>query len=134
MKYCRNYLNWLQFLNSNSFRGIYMMRKHGSWNYHFGNYLLGQNALMPCSSISPKSFWIVQIVFVVPKSLWLGPNHFGQVQIRLFWTNFYNLDLSKMIWIRPKRIEPTQNDWCSTKMIWTIQNHFGLIEGQGIRI
>ena len=33
----------------------------------------------------------------------------------------------------PKRIEPTQNDWWSTKMIWTAQNHFGPIEVQGIR-
>ena len=64
---------------------------------------------MPCPSISPKLFWTVQIVFVVPKSLWSGPNHYGQVQIRLFWTSFYNLDLSKMIWIRPKQIGPIQN-------------------------
>ena len=30
---------------------------------------------MPCPSISPKLFWTVQIVFVIPKSLWSGwPN------------------------------------------------------------
>ena len=40
----------------------------------------------------------VQIVLVGSKSFWSGPNNFGHVQIRLFWTNFYNLDLSKMIW------------------------------------
>ena len=44
-------------------------------------------------------------------------------------TNFYNLDLSKMIWTRPKQIGPVQNNWYSTKMIWMVQNHFGPIEG-----
>ena len=57
---------------------------------------------------------------------------FGRVQIRLFWTNYYNLDLSKMIWTRPKQIGPVQNNWYSTNMIWMVQNHFGPIEGQGI--
>ena len=37
-----------------------------------------------------------------------------------------------MIWTWPKQIGPIQNDWYSTKMIWMVQNHFGLIEGQGI--
>ena len=27
---------------------------------------------------------------------------------------------------------PIQNDWYLTKMIWTVQNHFGPIEGKGI--
>ena len=66
------------------------------------------------------------------KSFWLGQNHFGQVYIRLLWTNFY--DLSKMIWTRPKQIGPVQNDWYSTKMIWSVQNHCGPIEGQGISL
>ena len=39
-----------------------------------------------------------------------------------------------MIWTQPKRIGPHENDWYSTKMIWTVQNHFGPIEGQGINI
>ena len=42
------------------------------------------------------------LVLVESKSFWSSPNHFGHVQIRLFWTNFYNLDLSKMIWTQPK--------------------------------
>ena len=38
-----------------------------------------------------------------------------------------------MIWTWPKWIGPIQNDWYSTKMIWTLQNNFGPIEeGQGI--
>ena len=36
-----------------------------------------------------------------------------------------------MLWTRPKRIGPVQNDWYSTKMIWTVQNHFESKEGQG---
>ena len=60
-----------------------------------------------------------QIVFVGGKLFWWGTNHFGQVKIRLFWTNFYKLDLSKIIWISPKQFGPAQNDWYSTKMIWT---------------
>ena len=82
----------------------------------------------------PICFGRVQIVLVMSKPFWSGPNHFGQVQIRLFWTIFYNLDLSKISWTRPKRIGPAQNDWYSTKMIWTVQNNFGPIEGQDIRL
>ena len=32
-----------------------------------------------------------------------------------------------MIWTRPKQIGPVQNDW-------RVQNHFGPIEGQGIKV
>ena len=80
----------------------------------------------------PNCFGLVQIVLVMSKLFWSGPNHFVQVYIRLFWTNFHDLDLSKMIWTRPKQIGPVQNNWCLTKMIWSVQNHFGPIEGQGI--
>ena len=50
------------------------------------------------------SFWTIQIVLEGYKLNWSGancfdPNHFGLVQIRLFWTIFYNLDLSKRIWM-----------------------------------
>ena len=82
---------------------------------------------MPCPSIGPKWFWTAQIVFVGYKSFWSGTNHFGQVQIRLFWTNFHNLDLCKIIWTRIEQIGAIQNDWYSTKIIWTIQNYFGPI-------
>ena len=78
----------------------------------------------------PNCFGKVQIVLVRSKLFWSGPNHFGQFQIRLFWTSFYNLNLSKMISKLPKQIGPVQNDLYSTKMIWTVQNHFGPIEGQ----
>ena len=83
---------------------------------------------MPCPSIGPKWFWTIQIILVGSKSFCLGPNHFGQIQIRLFWIKCYNLDLST----RSKQIGPVQNDCYSTKIIWLVQNHFGPIEGQGI--
>ena len=45
---------------------------------------------MPCPSIGPKLFWTiqkktVQIVLIGSNT----PTHFGQVQIRLFWTIFF---------------------------------------------
>ena len=58
---------------------------------------------------------------------WLGPNHFSWVQIKIFWTDFYNLDLTKTNWDTSKMI-----GWYSTKIIWTVQNNFRPIEGQGI--
>ena len=48
---------------------------------------------------------------VISKSFWLGLNHFGRVHIRLFWTSFYDVDLSKMISTWPKQIGPVQNNW-----------------------
>ena len=48
-----------------------------------------------------------------------GPNHFGQVQIRFLWTNFYDLVPTKIIWTRPKRIGLDQNDLDGPKSFWT---------------
>jgi hypothetical protein len=98
-------------------------------NFHAGTNILGAQI-----SWEPKNGC---------KLFWSGPNHFdcvqiilefGQVQIRLFSTNFYNLDLSKIFWTRKKLIGPVQNNWYSTKMIWTVQNDFGPIEGQSITV
>ena len=55
------------------------------------------------------SFSGSKIIFVDYQSFWMGPIHFGMVQIS---------------WTQPKLFEPEQ----------LVQNHFGLIEGQGIRI
>ena len=65
----------------------------------------------------PKCFGRLQIVFVRSKPFWSGPNHFGQVQIRLLWTNLYNLDPTKTNWTRPKRLVLNQNDLDSHKII-----------------
>ena len=71
--------------------------------------------LMPCPSVGPKLFWTGKYILLWsgPNRFgdWSGPNHFVQVQIWLFWTNFFNLDLSKMIWTRTKQIGPVQKDW-----------------------
>ena len=69
----------------------------------------------------PNRFGQIQTVLVGSKLFWSGPNYFGQVLIRFLFTNFYNLDLSKMIWSRPKQI----GCGYSTKMIWTLKNSFG---------
>ena len=37
-----------------------------------------------------------------------------------------------MIYTHPKQIGHIQNDLDPCKMIWTVQNDFGPIEGQGI--
>ena len=96
-------------------------------NWHFRSWItstilcmasdLQEKPLMPCPSIGPKLSWTVQIVLA---RFWLGPNPFGQVQIWFFWTNSYNLDLSKMIWTRPiKWLVLDQNDLDGPKSIWT---------------
>ena len=77
----------------------------------------------------PNCFGRVQVVLVGYKLFWSGPNcfgqvsgpsHFGQVQIKLFWTSFYNLDLSKMIWTQPKRIGTRPKLLDIPKSFWTI--------------
>ena len=87
---------------------------------------------MPFPSTGPKLFWTVQIILVEYQSFWMGPIHFGQVQIIKISPEKSNLNLTNMIWTQPKRIGLVQNDWYSTKIIWSVQNHFGPIERQGI--
>ena len=53
-------------------------------------------------SVRSNYFGRVQIILVMPKLFWSGPNHFGQVHIRLLWTNLYDLDSTKTNWNRPK--------------------------------
>ena len=43
-----------------------------------------------------------------------------------------NLNLTKMIWTQTKQFGHDQKDLYPSKTIWTVQNHFGSIEGQGI--
>ena len=108
----------------------------------------------------PNHFGWVAIDFDWSNLFWSCPNHFGQVQIIKISQEKSNLTLTKMLWaltktIRsnfkkfakksliwprpkffghsPKRFGPDQNNWYSTKMIWSVQNHFGAIEGHGIR-
>ena len=75
-------------------------------------YILGYMAaaeklviFMPCPSIVQndlgwsKLFGTGTNCLVMSNFFWPCPKYFGQVQIRLFWTSFHNLGLSKMIWI-----------------------------------
>jgi hypothetical protein len=39
-----------------------------------------------------------------------------------------------MIWTKTKPFEPNQNNLHLSKSIWTVQNHFGPIEGQSIPV
>ena len=54
--------------------------------------------LRPCPSIGPKWFWTIQIDLNGYKLFWSDSNHFGQVKIRLLWTNLYNLDPTNTNW------------------------------------
>ena len=86
---------------------------------------------MPCPSMGPNSF--VPIVLDRSNSFWLGPNHFRQAQIIEISSEKSNLNLTKMIWTRPKRYGPDLNNLYPSKTIWMVQNNFELIEGQGMR-
>ena len=80
----------------------------------------------------PNHFGRVPIVLDWSNLFWSGRNHFRQFQIITISPEKSNLNLAKMIWIRPKRFGPDQNNLDPSKTIWTVQNHFGPIKGQGI--
>ena len=80
----------------------------------------------------PNHFGQVPIVLDGSNSLWLDPNHFGtKVQIIKISPEKSNLNLTKMIWTRPKQFRPDQNSKYPSKTIWTVQNNFGPLERQG---
>jgi len=79
----------------------------------------GYKIILDC----PNNFGRVPIILDGSNLFWMGPNHFGKVQIIK----------TSLIWTWPKRFGPHQNNLDPTKIIWTVQNHFGLIKGQGIR-
>ena len=115
----------MNFVGEEKFGWLPSKNKVADENFHFYRFKIILDR--------PNCFGWVQIVLVGSKSFWSGPKHFGQVQIRLFCSNFYNLDQSEIILTWTIQIGPIQNNWYSTKMIWTVQNHFGPIEGQGIK-
>ena len=49
-------------------------------------------------------------------------------------TETSDLNLTKIILTQPKQIGLDQNNLYMSKTIWTVQNNFGLIEGQDIRL
>ena len=83
----------------------------------------------------PNQMGWVPIILDVPNFFLSGSNHFGQFQIikiskknliwtwpKWFWPNQNDFDPTKMLWNHPKQFGSDQT-------IWTVQNHFGLIEG-----
>ena len=52
-----------------------------------------------------NNFGRVPIILDRSNSFWWDPNHFGQVQIKIS-PEKSNLNLTKMIWIRPKQFAP----------------------------
>ena len=90
-----------------------------------------------CPSMGPKWY-----DFVPSKLLWTGTNCFVQVQIILVRLKLDFSGLIFIIWTCPKWFGPDQNklyrsktiSTYSTNRIWTVQNHFGPIEGQGISL
>ena len=63
--------------------------------------------------------------FVVPKSLWSGPNHFGWVQIILVWFKSDFSGLIFKIWTCPKWFGSDQNKLNLPKTIGTRPKWFG---------
>ena len=92
---------------------------------------------MPCPSMGPKLFRVenylvkYQIGLGGTNLFWSGSNNFGQVQIIKISPEKSNLNLTKIIWTRPKRFGPNQNIFFPIKTIWTVQNNFWPIKGQG---
>ena len=66
----------------------------------------------------PNCFGQVQIILVGFRSFWSSPNHFVQVQIRLLWISFYDLEMTKTNWTCPKGLVVKHNDLDDTKSFW----------------
>ena len=60
------------------------------------------------------------------------PKWIGQVQIMIFYQNESHLDLTNSFWSWPFHFGRDQIIMVKSKSIWSYQNHFGHIEGQGI--
>ena len=86
-------------------------------------------------SVGPKWFGREPIVLDC-----IGPIHFRQVQIIMDRSKLWKfaqkslvLTFIKMICTQPKQFGLDQNNFYPFKTIRKVQNHFGPIEGQGIR-
>ena len=75
----------------------------------------------------PNNFDWVPIVLDGSNSFWSGPYHFEIIKISPAKSN---LNLTQMICTWPEQFAPDQNNFYSSKTIWTVQNHFGTLEGQ----
>ena len=87
-------------------------------NHEFYN-LISRIYTYALSFYGSKLFWSSSNRFDRPKSFWLGTNHFGQVQIIRISQEKSNLNLTKIIWTRPKRFGQDPNNLYQSKTIWT---------------
>ena len=83
---------------------LQMTLRGGLENPHFCKRLL------PCPSMGPNHLGRVRIVLDGSNSFWSGPNHFGQVQTIKISPEKSNMNLTKMIWTRPKQFGHDQNN------------------------
>ena len=81
----------------------------------------------------PNNFGRVPIVLERSHLFWWGPNHFGQVQIIKINTEKSNLNMTKMIWTRPKRFGPDQNNLDCPKLFWTYRRTRHKLYGGNLR-
>ena len=82
-------------------------------------------SLMPCPSIGSKLFWTVQIILVEYQSFWTGSIYIGWVKIILDRPKFWKLVWKNLIWTWQNWYGPKQNNFDSTKIIWTQPKQFG---------
>ena len=79
-------------------------------------------SLMPCPSTWPKWFWSDQIDLDLTIMIWSRPKRIGQVQIVIFYQNEF--------WLWPNHYGQVQFNLVRPKPFWSDQNCFGHIEGQ----
>ena len=82
----------------------------------------------------PNWFGLDHNDLVTTKMKCSRPKWIGQVQIVIFDFENHNLDLTNSFWSRPFHFGRDQIIMVKSKSIWSDQNHFGHIEGQGIRL
>ena len=80
---------------------------------------------MPSPSMGPKWFWTIQIILVDYQLFWMSPICYGWVQIILNRSKLRNCS---------RKFGHDQNNLYLSKTIWTVNNNFEPIEGQGIHI
>ena len=97
-------------------------------------------SLLPCPSMWPKQFWSAQIDLDLTIMIWSWPKCNGPNQNELVWSNLWfstkinhNLDLTNSFWLWPFHFGRNQIIMVKSKSIWTDQNCFGHIKGQGIK-
>ena len=73
----------------------------------------------------PKQFWSVQIDLNLTIMIWSRPKWIGQVQMWFILIENHNLDLTNSFWPWPFHFGHDQIIMVKSKSIWSDQNHFG---------